>query len=92
MADAPETVHDSQSDVGSIETIVSDVEAADLCDELRQFHENLDLQGMQDIGTVSSCDVDDHAMATMFSNGLPLLLLRIIMRVRHVILVRHVRS
>ena len=83
-----EHVHDSDSDGSSVESIQDDVDPAGLCVHLRAFHESLVLAGTEDLGVVEDADINDHALACMFQEGLPLAIMKIVMRIRHVVLVR----
>ena len=83
-----EQIHRSDSDGSSVECVQDDVDPAGLCVHLRAFHESLVFAGTEDLGLVEDADISDHALACMLQAGLPLAIMKIVMRIRHVVLVR----
>ena len=89
----PESVRESGSEDVSMESIASDVESDSILQDLGAFHKGLCFgSDTHDIGVVEASDLDDAALASWFSAGLSLMLLRIIMAVRHVVVVRSLVS
>ena len=88
-AEIPADVRSSASETGSepLDVGESEDESSDMCERLCLFHENLGkFEGSHDIGDVEPADVNDSVFCEMFLQGVPLLMLQILCRVRHVVI------